>query len=103
MPLSASPMVTRSSGGAALVAGRLVGLVRAFTPFLAGASATPLRSLVGFSLVGAGVWCSAFIVAGYVFAASLENHLDAAGNLLLAIAGGLALAWALRARLRRAR
>jgi membrane-associated protein len=85
-------------GGTALVAGRFVGLVRAFTPFLAGASGLPARRLVGFSVAGAGAWAAAFVVAGYAFAASLENHLDAAGNLLLALAGGLALAWALRAR-----
>jgi membrane protein DedA with SNARE-associated domain len=60
----------------------------------------PLRRLVGFSIAGAGAWCAAFIVAGYVFAAALESHLDALGNVALALAGGLALAWALRDRAR---
>jgi membrane-associated protein len=92
--------LVRRWGPIALVPGRFVGLVRAFTPFLAGASGLPLRRLAGFSIAGAGAWCAAFIVAGYAFAASLESHLDAAGNVLLALAGGLALAWALRARSR---
>jgi hypothetical protein len=80
----------------ALVPGRVVGFVRAFTPFLAGASAMPARRLAGFGVAGAGAWCAALIGAGYVFAASLESHLDAAGNVALAIAGGLLLLWALR-------
>ena len=53
-------------GGAALVGGRFVGVVRAFTPFLAGASGMPLRRVIGFSIAGAGAWCAAFIVAGYL-------------------------------------
>jgi membrane protein DedA with SNARE-associated domain len=90
--------LVRRWSGAALVAGRFVGLVRAFTPFLAGASAMPLRRLAGFSLAGAGAWCAALVLAGYVLASSLENHLDAVGNIGLGLAGGLLLAWALRRR-----
>jgi membrane-associated protein len=82
-------------GGVALVAGRFVGVVRAVTPFLAGASGMPWRRLVGFSILGAGAWCGAFSVAGYLFAAALESHLDALGNVVLAIAGGVILAIAL--------
>lgn len=86
----------RRWGGAALVLGRFVGLVRAVAPLLAGASGVPLRRLVGFSIVGAGVWSSVSIVGGYLFAASLESHLDAVGNVALGVAGGLMLAWLLR-------
>jgi hypothetical protein len=40
------------------------------------------------------------VLVGYVFASSLDNHLDAIGNVLVAAAGGLLLAWALRPRAR---
>ncbi|HEY6692928.1 MAG TPA: DedA family protein [Solirubrobacteraceae bacterium] len=82
-------------GGVVLVAGRFVGVVRAFGPFLAGASAMPLRRVAGYSLVGAGVWCGAMIAAGYAFAGSLESHADAAGSIAIGVCGGLLLAWAL--------
>jgi len=64
-------------------------------PFLAGASAMPLRRVAGYSLVGAGVWCGAMIAAGYAFAGSLESHADAAGSIAIGVCGGLLLAWAL--------
>jgi membrane-associated protein len=80
-------------GAVVLVAGRFV--VRAFGPFLAGASAMPLRRVAGCSVVGAGVWCGAMIGAGYAFAGSLESHADAVGSIAIGVCGGLLLACAL--------
>jgi membrane-associated protein len=85
-------------GGPLLVAGRFVGIVRAFGPFLAGASAMPARRVAAFSAIGAGVWSSAMIVAGHAFADSLESHADAVGGIAVGVLGGLLLAWALARR-----
>ena len=84
--------------GIALVGGRFVGLVRSLTPFLAGASARPLRSVAAFSVAGAIVWSSALIITGHTFAAAVESHLDAACNVALGIVGAAVLLWALRTR-----
>jgi membrane-associated protein len=85
-------------GAMALVGGRFVGLLRSFTPVLAGASSRPLRSLAAFSVAGAIVWSSALIIAGHTFAAAAESHFDAACNIALGLVGAAVLAWALRTR-----
>ena len=53
-------------GGKAILVGRFVGLVRAVSPFLAGASGLRLRAFLPWSLIGTAVWASAFTLAGYV-------------------------------------
>ena len=65
---------------------------------LAGASGLPARRVAAWSVLGAGLWAGVSILVGYVFASSLDSHLDAIGNVLVAAAGGLLLAWALRPR-----
>jgi membrane protein DedA with SNARE-associated domain len=65
-------------GGKAILIGRFVGLVRAVAPFLAGASKLPLRRFAGWSLLGTGVWASAFTLVGYAFH---ESFSAAAGTL----------------------
>jgi membrane-associated protein len=90
--------LVRRWGGPALVGGRFVGLVRALAPFLAGAAGLPARRAAAYSVLGAGAWCSALIVAGYAFAASLDSHLDVVGNVALGAAGAILLAGALRRR-----
>jgi undecaprenyl-diphosphatase len=83
-------------GGLALVAGRFVGVLRSLAPFLAGSAGMPRRRLLTFSVIGVGIWCGVFILAGYAASDALESHLDAAGNLALAAAGAALLAYALR-------
>jgi membrane-associated protein len=85
-------------GGFALVGGRFVGLVRAFAPFAAGASGMARRRLLGFSVAGVGLWGATFVLAGYAFADSLGRHLEAAGNVGLALVGAAVLTCALRRR-----
>jgi hypothetical protein len=70
----------------------------ALAPFLAGAAGVPARRAAAYSVLGAGAWCSALIVAGYAFAASLDSHLDVVGNVALGAAGAILLAGALRRR-----
>jgi membrane protein DedA with SNARE-associated domain len=86
--------LVRRWGAAALLAGRYIGLVRSLAPFLAGASGLPCRRVVVWSIAGAGLWTATSVLAGYAFASSL----DAIGNVLLAAAGGLVLAWLIRGR-----
>jgi membrane protein DedA with SNARE-associated domain len=85
-------------GGFALVGGRFVGLVRAFAPFAAGASGMARRRLLRFSAAGVGLWGATFVLAGYSFADSLSRHLEAAGNVGIAIVGAAAITYVLRRR-----
>jgi membrane-associated protein len=85
-------------GGFALVGGRFVGLVRAFAPFAAGASGMARRRLLRFSAAGVGLWGATFVLAGYGFADSLSRHLEAAGNVGIAIVGAAAITYVLRRR-----
>src|SRR5262249_9607204 len=62
-------------GARAVLIGRFVGVIRAVSPFLAGASGLRLRAFLPWSLLGTLVWCSAYILLGY----SLRNVDEAAG------------------------
>ena len=90
--------LVRRWGAAALLVGRFVGVIRSLAPFLAGTAGLPVRRVAAWSVLGAGLWAGVSVLVGYVFASSLDNHLDAIGNVLVAAAGGLLLAWALRPR-----
>ena len=82
-------------GAKAILVGRFVGLVRAVSPFLAGASGLKLRTFLPWSLLGTLAWASAFTLAGYAFH---ESFSEASGTLThatlaLAVAAAAALAW----------
>jgi membrane protein DedA with SNARE-associated domain len=88
-------------GGKAILIGRFVGLVRAVAPFLAGASRLPLRRFVGWSLLGTGLWASAFTLVGFAFH---ESFSAAAGTLTHgALGAAVLLAGVLTVRALRAR
>ncbi len=65
-------------GGPAIFLGRFVGLVRAVSPFTAGASRMPLRRFLPFDVVGAGIWGCGLALLGYVFWASFHELAAAA-------------------------
>jgi membrane protein DedA with SNARE-associated domain len=65
-------------GAKAILVGRFVGIVRAVSPFLAGASGLRLRAFLPWSLLGTALWASAFTLAGYAFS---ESFSEAAGIL----------------------
>jgi membrane-associated protein len=73
-------------GAKAILVGRFIGLVRAVSPFLAGASALSVRGFVPWSVLGTMVWASAFTLVGFVFAESFSS----AANVLTYGAFGLA-------------
>ena len=87
-------------GGRAVLVGRFVGILRALTPFVAGASQLPLRRFLPYSLLGALTWAATFTVVGYVFASSFESAGEAAARIALGAAVLAAIALLVVARLR---
>jgi membrane-associated protein len=85
-------------GAKAILIGRFIGLVRAVSPFLAGASGLRTRGFLPWSLLGTAIWASAYTLAGYVFHRSFASatHVLTYGALGLAVVAAMVLA--LRAR-----
>jgi membrane-associated protein len=90
-------------GAKAILAGRFVGIVRAFAPFLAGASGMRLRAFLPWSVLGTAAWATTFTLVGFAFHSSFAAAADALshGALGLAVLAAAALAW--RAHRRRSR
>jgi membrane-associated protein len=85
-------------GAKAILIGRFVGLVRAVSPFLAGASGLPLRAFLPWSILGTAVWATAYTLAGYAFHRSFASATHVLTYAALGLAVVAALALALRAR-----
>lgn len=60
-------------GGWVLVGGRFVGPVRVLAPFVAGSSGMAFGKFLRFDVVGIALWGSAWTLAGYAFAGSIEE------------------------------
>jgi membrane protein DedA with SNARE-associated domain/membrane-associated phospholipid phosphatase len=67
-------------GGKTILVGRFVGLVRALAPFIAGSSGMQYRAFVPFSVLGTGLWASAFSILGYVLSNSIDKATEIAGK-----------------------
>jgi membrane protein DedA with SNARE-associated domain/membrane-associated phospholipid phosphatase len=67
-------------GGKTILIGRFIGLVRALAPFIAGSSGLAYRRFLPYSIVGTGLWASAFCVLGYIFWRSFDRVVDIAGR-----------------------
>ena len=67
-------------GGKTILIGRFIGLVRALAPFIAGTSGMPFRRFIPFSIVGTGLWSTAFCVLGYIFWRSFDQVAHLAGQ-----------------------
>ena len=96
---------TVARGGKAILVGRFVGIVRAVSPFIAGASGLRLRAFLPYSLLGTAAWASAFTLAGYLFHRSFEEAagLLSRGALVLAVLAAIGLLTAHRLGRRRTR
>jgi membrane protein DedA with SNARE-associated domain len=81
-------------GGKAVLVGRFAGLVRAVSPFLAGASGLTLRRFVGWSSTGALLWATTFTLVGYGFSESFAESGDTAARLALGAAALVTLVYA---------
>ena len=67
-------------GGKTILVGRFIGLVRALAPFIAGSSGMRYRAFVPYSVLGTGLWASAFCLLGYFLSASLDRATEIAGK-----------------------
>ena len=54
-------------GGFTIVIGRFVPIVRTFAPFLAGVGAMAYHTFLSYNLIGAALWVSLLVYAGYLF------------------------------------
>src|SRR4029079_6691273 len=54
-------------GGVTIIIGRFVPIIRTFAPFLAGVACMPYRRFLCFNVVGAVLWITSLIYAGYLF------------------------------------
>jgi membrane protein DedA with SNARE-associated domain/membrane-associated phospholipid phosphatase len=67
-------------GGTTILIGRFIGLVRALAPFIAGSSGLAYRRFIPYSIVGTGLWATAFCVLGYIFWRSFDRVVDIVGR-----------------------
>ena len=54
-------------GGVTIIIGRFVPIIRTFAPFLAGVAGMPYRRFLSFNVIGAVLWITSLIYAGYWF------------------------------------
>jgi membrane-associated protein len=81
-------------GGKAVLLGRFAGLIRAVSPFLAGASGLTPRRFVPWSTAGALLWAAAFTLIGYGFSESFSESGQTGARIALGIAILAALGFA---------
>ena len=67
-------------GGKTILIGRFIGLVRALAPFIAGSSGMRYRAFVPYSVLGTGLWATAFCLLGYFLSQSLDKATEIAGK-----------------------
>ena len=86
-------------GGKAVLLGRFAGLVRAVSPFLAGASGLALRRFLPWSGTGALAWAATFTLVGFGFSESFAESGETAARVALAIAAVAAAGYAVHRRI----
>jgi membrane-associated protein len=84
-------------GPRAILIGRFIGIVRAVAPFLYGSSGMKLRTFLPWSILGTGVWATAFTLVGYIFHRSFEKAADTLAHGALALAVIVAVGLLIRA------
>jgi membrane-associated protein len=87
-------------GGKAVLLGRFTGLIRAISPFVAGASGLALRRFVLWSAAGALLWATTFTLVGYGFSESFAESGETAARIGAGGALAVALVFVAVARLR---
>jgi undecaprenyl-diphosphatase len=70
-------------GGKTIVIGRFIGLVRALAPFIAGTSGMRYGAFAPYSVLGTGLWATAFILIGYFASQSLDTVTEIVGRGLI--------------------
>ena len=59
-------------GGKTILIGRFIGLVRALAPFIAGSSGMRYGAMAPYSVLGTGLWATAFTLLGYFASKNIE-------------------------------
>ncbi|MDQ3767525.1 MAG: bifunctional DedA family/phosphatase PAP2 family protein [Actinomycetota bacterium] len=77
----------RARGARAVLIGRFIGVLRALMPAIAGSAGVPYRSFVLYSVTGAVVWVTAFILLGVAAGGSWHVVERFAGQASLILAG----------------
>jgi membrane-associated protein len=90
-------------GGKAVLLGRFTGLIRAVSPFVAGASGLGPRRFVAWSMAGALLWAATFTLVGYGFSESFADSGETAARIGAGAALAAAVAFVAVARLRSGR
>jgi membrane-associated protein len=54
-------------GGKTIIIARFIPIIRTFAPFVAGVGSMNYSKFIQYNVIGALVWCSSFIYAGYFF------------------------------------
>ncbi len=67
------------NGGRTVLIGRFVGVVRAIAPFVAGTSGMAFPAFAPYSILGSGLQVSIHVLAGYLFAQSIEAAAEYVG------------------------
>jgi membrane protein DedA with SNARE-associated domain/membrane-associated phospholipid phosphatase len=73
-------------GGKTILIGRFIGLVRALAPFVAGASGMRYSRFIPYSVIGTGLWSTAFLLLGFFFYRSFDQVAQIAGRATLVFA-----------------
>jgi membrane protein DedA with SNARE-associated domain len=81
----------RRHGKKTILIGRFVGVVRAVTPFIAGASRVPAARFLPIDYLAAAAWSATFVTLGYVFWQSFDTVVSAAKSGTFALGGLVAL------------
>jgi membrane protein DedA with SNARE-associated domain/membrane-associated phospholipid phosphatase len=93
-------------GGKTILIGRFIGLVRALAPFVAGSSGLAYGRFLPYSVIGTGLWSTAFCVLGYVFWRSFDQVAHIAGQAVfgfgvtVALIAGIVVAYRRRREIR---
>jgi membrane-associated protein len=90
-------------GGKTILVGRFAGVVRAVSPFLAGASGLALVRFLPWSAAGALLWATTFTLVGYGFSESFAESGESAARIALGAALVVGLAFATTALVRSGR
>jgi membrane protein DedA with SNARE-associated domain/membrane-associated phospholipid phosphatase len=86
-------------GGKTILIGRFIGVVRALAPFIAGSSRMRYSAFAPYSILGTGLWATAFIFVGYFAGRSLDRVTEIVGRglvvfgIVVGIIVALVLAW----------
>jgi membrane protein DedA with SNARE-associated domain/membrane-associated phospholipid phosphatase len=67
-------------GGKTILIGRFIGLVRAVAPFVAGSSGMRYSRFIPYSVIGTGLWATAYLLLGFFFYRSFHTVAKVAGQ-----------------------